>query len=229
MLNICEEKILDCWFKNAKPWIKAIQNNEIESRVLTTNSAIIKCILNESPEYVFDIGCGEGWLVRSLSNQGIHSVGIDAIPELITAAKAQSRDKSKETYRVLSYKDISQYEINETFDVIVCNFSLLGKNSVNQLLKKIPYFLNQNGVFIVHTIHPLLTTAEPYEDGWRKGSWSGFSHHFTDPAPWYFRTLENWNNLFNANNLTVTETIDSKNPITDDLESIIFKCCHIQT
>jgi len=230
MLNICEEKILDCWFINAKPWIKAIKNNEIENRVLITNSAIMQCILNESPKNVLDIGCGEGWLVRSLSNQGIHSVGIDAIPELITAAQTQALDKSKENYRVLSYKDISQYEINETFDVVVCNFSLLGNKSVNQLLKKIPYFLNQNGLFIVQTIHPLSTTTkEPYENGWRKGSWLGFSHHFTDPAPWYFRTLENWNNLFSVSNLTVTETIESKNPNTGELASVIFKCCHMQT
>jgi len=226
MAKTCEEEIINTWHKNAKPWIKAVRNNEIDSRSLVTNKSILQCILKESPAYVLDVGCGEGWLVRALSFQGIKSVGVDIVPDLITSAL----DKNKGDYRVLSYNDISRGKIEKTFDIIVCNFSLFGDESVKQLLKKIPELLNKDGCFIVQTIHPTsLSTNTPNEEGWRKGSWSGFSHHFMDPAPWYYRTIDNWLSLFNECELSVTETIEPVNPITGEVASVIFKCRHTQT
>ena len=221
MTNSYEDKILNTWFKNATPWIKAVRNNEIQSRALITNKSILQCILKESPTHVLDIGCGEGWLVRALAPQGINSVGIDIVPELITSA----RDKDEGDYRVLSYEDISNGKIKETFDVIVCNFSLLGNESVNELLKQVPLMLNNSGRFIIQTIHPSTACDNyAYEDGWRKGSWCGFSHHFTDPAPWYFRTLESWKNLFKVNQLKITEMPEPINPKTGEPASVIFIC-----
>jgi len=221
MTNTREDKILNTWFKNATPWIKAVRNNEIQSRVLITNKSILECILKESPAHVLDVGCGEGWLVRALSSQGINAIGIDIVPELINSAL----DKNKGDYRLLSYKDISRGKIEETFDVIVCNFSLLGNDSVNDLFKKIPFMLNKSGRLIIQTIHPLsLSANNADEDGWIKGSWQGFSHHFTDPAPWYFRTLEGWKKLFNVNQLKITEMLEPVNPKTGEPASIIFIC-----
>ena len=221
MANTCEDEILNTWFKNATPWIKAVRNNEIESRVLITNKSILQCILNESPDQVLDVGCGEGWLVRDLTSKGISTVGVDIVPELITSAI----DKSKGDYRVLSYKDISRGKIKETFDVIVCNFSLLGNDSVNDLFKQVPMMLNKSGRLIVQTIHPLSYSAiNTYKDGWIKGSWHGFSPHFTNPAPWYFRTLEGWESLFNVNQLKITEMLEPMNPKTGEPASIIFIC-----
>lgn len=221
MANNCEDEILNTWFKNARPWIKAIRNNEIESRALITNESILQCILKESPAYVLDIGCGEGWLVRALASHGINSVGVDIVPELITSAL----DINKGDYRLLSYKDISKGKIEETFDVIVCNFSLLGKDSVSDLIKQVPFMLNNSGRLIIQTIHPLSDSGNnAYEDGWRKGSWNGFSNHFTDPAPWYSRTLEGWKNLFTVNQLKIIEMLEPVNPKTDEPASIIFIC-----
>ena len=41
---------------------------------------------NKRPSTVLDIGCGEGWLCRALADKGMKVWGVDAIPELITAA-----------------------------------------------------------------------------------------------------------------------------------------------
>jgi len=226
MTNTYEEDIIKNWFNNAKPWIKAVRNNEIESRTLITNKSILQCILKESPDNVLDVGCGEGWLVRTLTSQGINSVGVDIVPDLIASAL----NKSKGDYRALSYNDISREKIENIFDVIVCNFSLFGNESVKQLLKKIPDLLNKDGCFIVQTIHPSsLSTTTPNEEGWKNGSWSGFSHHFKDPAHWYYRTIDNWLNLLNECGLSITETIEPVNPRTGEAASVIFKCRHTQT
>lgn len=126
MAEFSDKNIIDSWLKNAKPWVTAVRENEIESRVLITNKAIIETILQRYPKTVLDIGCGEGWLVRELNKAGINVLGIDVIPELVEAAKGKSGE-----FKLISYDDLTQDAIKEKFDVIVCNFSLLGKESVD--------------------------------------------------------------------------------------------------
>ena len=83
--------------------------------------------------------------------------------------------------------------------------------------------LNKNGFFIIQTIHPIEGCGDhKYEDGWRKGSWSGFSDDFSNPPPWYFRTLETWKELFLQNGLNLIEMIEPINPKTEKFASIIL-------
>ena len=219
MDDLSDEKIVDSWRKNINPWIFAIRNNEIESRTLVTNNSIVEAIAHTNPKSVLDIGCGEGWLVRKLCNMGIKSTGVDIVPELIEYAKKEGGGE----FRVLSYEQISPKAFKENFDVIVCNFSLLGKESVDKLVQQIPSLLNTSGIFIIQTIHPISGCGNgKYEDGWRKGSWEGFSEKFTDPAPWYFRTIESWQSLLSENKFSQIETIEPLNPVTNSPASIIF-------
>ena len=124
-----DKNIVDSWLKNAKPWVTAVRENEIEieieieSRALITNKAIIDTILQRSPKTVLDIGCGEGWLVRELNKAGVSVLGIDVIPELVEAAKEEGGE-----FKLISYDDLIQGAIKEKFNIIVCNFSLLGKS-----------------------------------------------------------------------------------------------------
>jgi len=211
-----DEKIVDSWSKNIAPWIRAINNNEIESRVGVTNRAILKEVINRKPKNVLDIGCGEGWLVHLLTEKGINALGIDATDQFISYAKKYRKGK----YKLLSYEQLEEGLNEQLFDLIICNFSLIGKNSVNKVFKSISSLLNKEGSFIIQTLHPLLV-SDDYVDGWREGSWQGFNKEFIDPAPWYFRTLSSWSSLFNANQLqlsSIYEPIDNNN----NLASIIF-------
>lgn len=197
MKPFSDKKIVDSWRKNASPWIQAIQQSEIESRTLVTNSAIIDAVLSCSPKTVLDIGCGEGWLVRALSDYGVSGSGIDVVPELIIEAQKQSTHN----YSVLAYEEINLQTVPDKYDLVVCNFSLLGKESVEHIVNTVPGLLNAGGSFIVQTVDPEQhgeNKSEPFEyrDGWREGSWKGFNNQFSDPAPWYFRTTESWLNLF---------------------------------
>ena len=68
-----DQKIIDSWKSNALPWVIAVRTNEIESRLLVTNKAIIDAVLAQAPKTVLDVGCGEGWLIRELKKAGIKS------------------------------------------------------------------------------------------------------------------------------------------------------------
>lgn len=216
-------KIIDSWCKNASPWTNAVRSGEIESRKLITNRAIIDAVISYSPKSVLDLGCGEGWLTRELATQGINVVGVDVVPELIEKAQQAGGD-----FLNVSYEEIQQGKLIISVDVVVCNFALFGKESVEGLFKTITKLLNPKGLFIVQTLHPLVACGDfPYLDGWREGSWAGFNDDFTDPAPWYFRTLESWVKLFNSSGLRLIEVREPVHPKTQKPASIIFINCNI--
>jgi 2-polyprenyl-3-methyl-5-hydroxy-6-metoxy-1,4-benzoquinol methylase len=216
---LSDAKIVDSWLSNAAPWIEAIREEQIESRKLVTNQAIIEAIISKIPKNLLDIGCGEGWLARALFKYGIDVLGIDATPALITQAQKEGGGD----FQVMSYEEFAQGKLSRTFDAVASNFALLGKESVEDVFRTVPSVLNQGGYFFVQTIHPLVATDEQaYEDGWRSGSWAGFSSQFTDPAPWYFRTLESWIKLFESVDLRIREMREPKHPKTNKPASVLF-------
>jgi 2-polyprenyl-3-methyl-5-hydroxy-6-metoxy-1,4-benzoquinol methylase len=219
MDKFSDAKIVDSWYKNAVPWAIAVRERQIESRKLVTDRQVVETVLSHAPTSVLDLGCGEGWLTRELSARGIQAIGVDAIPALIESAKKAG----SEDFRLLSYEQIAAGELDVSVDAIACNFSLFGKESVEQLFKIIPSLLNPDGVFIVQTLHPTIACGDlPYRDGWREGSWNGFSSDFTDPAPWYFRTLANWTTLFIDSGFNLIKICEPIHPTTQQPTSIVF-------
>ncbi len=219
MNELNDKAIIDSWGKNAEPWIVAIRDQQIESRRLVTDQAIIDLIGSLSGNSVLDIGCGEGWLSRQLVSLGRTTYGVDVVPELVERAKASGAGQ----YQVMAYEDMSSLTIKKKFDIAVCNFSLLGKESVEHVFHVVPDLLNDGGYFVIQTLHPASNcNTEPYVDRWLAGSWEGFSSEFSDPAPWYFRTLSSWLNLFRQYNYQVVQCQEPIHPQTGKMASLIL-------
>jgi 2-polyprenyl-3-methyl-5-hydroxy-6-metoxy-1,4-benzoquinol methylase len=216
---LSDAKIIDSWGTNAAPWTTAVRDKQIESRRLVTDQAIVDATLGRSPRSVLDIGCGEGWLARALAAKGIEVIGIDAIPELIE----QARLAGGGDFHMMTYEDVAAGRLNQSVDAVVCNFALLGNESVAGLFGVIRSLLNPHGTLLVQTLHPLTACGDSlYQDGWREGSWAGFTADFRDPAPWYFRTLESWGKLFSEHGWRLLEMREPRYPQTQMLVSVIF-------
>ena len=221
---LSDMEIIDAWHANATPWTTAVRNGDIESRRLTTDQAIVDAVISQSPRSVLDLGCGEGWLARNLSSHGIQVIGIDVVPDLIEQAQKTGGGE----FRVASYEDVAAGKLgalvdDALVDLVVCNFSLIGKESVDGIVAAAKSLLHPGGTLIVQTLHPLIAGGEqPYVDGWRPGSWAGFSDDFVRPAPWYFRTLASWVQLFTANGWRLEEIREPIHPKTGRPASILF-------
>lgn len=189
-----ELHIIRSWRSNAAPWSAAVRTDCIPNRALVTNQAILDAVLSVAPRRLLDVGCGEGWLARALAARGTQATGIDAVPELIDQARESACGAA---FHVQDYASIAARRWDGgRFDAAVCNFSLLGADSVESLLAALPHHLQPAGHLIIQTLHPVgACGALPYQDGWREGSWGGFGAEFSDPAPWYFRTLDSWHAL----------------------------------
>lgn len=212
--------IIKSWNKNALEWIKVIENADIESRKFT-NKAILQLIGNSPAIKVLDVGCGEGWLTRSLGTMGKYAVGPDAIAQLLENAKK----KGGGTYYRMSYEDIILGNpIPEApYDAAVFNFCLYQKEGLGQLLKQIKNVLSENGYIAVQTLHPffLLQNKMAYKSQWLDDSWKGLPGNFTDGHSWYARTFESWISVFKKAGLQLHQlqevTNDDHKPI-----SVIF-------
>lgn len=214
-----EKAILSCWEKNIVPWVKAIANDDIDTRRLVTNRAIVDAVLSTGGASLLDIGCGEGWLVREMIRRGLTATGIDAIAGFVEVAGRLGSGQ----FLQLQYEQLSAGRLPKRYDVAVCNFSLIGQSSVERVFKVMKSLLTVHGRFIVQTLHPRIACGEQaYRDGWRDGSWDGFDKTFVDPAPWYFRTMESWIKLFTANGLQPVKLTEPINPNTGRPASLLM-------
>jgi len=212
-----DDAVLASWSRNANPWVTAVREDEIASRVLVTNAAIVDTIRARQPRTAVDLGCGEGWLVRALPE--VRMVGVDAIHGLVEAARLAGSGE----FRQLSYEQIAAGELDLSVDLAVCNFSLIGKDAVNGLFRAAPTYLRPGGHLVVQTVHPMASCGDAaYLDGWRSGSWAGFNSGFADAPPWYFRTVSSWVSLFISHGLHLVEMREPVHPETGKPLSLIL-------
>lgn len=215
------DPIITSWHANAENWIATINNNEIESRNLITNEAIVDIIIKYRPATILDIGCGEGWLTRKLQAHGINANGIDAIPALINNAL----EKGGEHYSVCSYEDFvnEKYSAYKGVDAVVINFALLDQTISEQLLGCLPKVINDKGFVFIQTLHPWsLINEGDYKSGWKEGSWKGLNEKYVLPYKWYFRTMEAWVQLFSNSGLSVVEIKEPIHPVSKKPASLVF-------
>jgi 2-polyprenyl-3-methyl-5-hydroxy-6-metoxy-1,4-benzoquinol methylase len=217
-----EQRILTTWQHNAVSWTRAVREGAIASRQQVTNQAIIDAIQHYQPTSVIDIGCGEGWLARQLSRKGMEVTGIDATQALIDAAQKSGGGH----FITLEYAQLKRLTLGGTppkYDMAVCNFSLLGESSTEAVLVQLPALINHGGYLLIQTLHPSeCNRAHPYQDGWQQSSWDGFDNTFSNPAPWYFRTLSSWLALLRRYNFQIQEVREPLSPTNSRAISVIF-------
>lgn len=185
---------------------------------MVTDRAIIETVIGLQPRSVLDLGCGEGWLVRALQSLDIPAMGVDAVPALIERACAAGG-----RFQVASYADLVAGRFSHRAQAAVCNFSLLGAASVDQLLAALPRLLDKDGWLIVQTIHPFVACGEQvYADGWRVEEWGGFGMAFPAPAPWYFRTMASWVALLAATGWQLQDMREPLHPHSGRPASVLF-------
>lgn len=216
-----EQRIITSWQRNAASWTRAVRDGVIANRQQTTDQAIVDAVQSCQPTSVIDIGCGEGWLARRLNGGSMAVTGIDATQALVDAANASGGD-----FQCLDYAELHRLIHNSKaapFDLAVCNFSLLGESSTEAVIAQLPVLLQPAAHLVIQTLHPTeCGNDQPYQDGWRQSTWDGFDSSFSDPAPWYFRTLSSWMTLLSHHQFNIKEIREPLKPACRRPASLIF-------
>jgi len=179
--------LAESWDRNAANWTRVVRDGLIPSRRAGTDAAILGAIAERAPRWLLDIGCGEGWLIRSAEAiAGCAGVGIDGSAELVAAAQAAD---SVNRYAVLDYAAFvaGDDDVGGDFDVAVFNYALFAED-IAPLLRAAASRLSPGGVILIQTLHP----GPDDREGWRTEDFAAFGAGDWAPMPWYSRTLEGW-------------------------------------
>lgn len=205
------EALARSWVANAEGWSEAVRGGRIESRRLGTDAAILDAVLERAPGSVLDVGCGEGWLARALTERGVRAVGVDGSAPLVEAARGRGG-----TFHLASYEEIAADPsiLGGGFDAAIFNFALLHEE-VAPLLRAVGRLLAPGGSLFLQTVHPWEARGEePYADGWRTEHFTGFGSAFPEPMPWYSRTLGSWVAVLRESGYTLDEAREPAHPET---------------
>lgn len=215
-------RIVRSWTDNADSWTAVVRDGLIPSRQAGTNAAIVEATLALGNGPVLDVGCGEGWLVRTVSDAGVRATGVDVSPRLIERA----RELGSGTFTEASYSTIE----NDTtllpgpWRGIVCNFSLLG-DPIHPLLASLRARLAPGGRLLIQTLHPWAARGNaPYRSEWRTESFDACSVAFPSSMPWYYRTLAAWHEQLTLAGLNIVRFEEPVHAETGVPLSMLLTC-----
>jgi len=101
----------------------------------------------KKPLKILDLGCGTGMHDKMLAQRGYQVTGVDLSEEMIGLAKQNVPSGN------FNVGDISNFQLEEKYDVIICMFSVLGYLTENKQLegffRSCKNHLNEEGLLIL--------------------------------------------------------------------------------
>lgn len=121
---------------------------------------------------VLDVACGQGILCRRLAELGVSSVGVDASPSLIAAAKRLA-ERSRTggiamDYRVGDARDLAAQNLSN-LDAATCIMALMNINPLEPVMSGIAASLREGGRCVVVVLHPAFRSPGQTSWGWDGG------------------------------------------------------------
>ena len=138
---------------NAEFWIEIIRNHRDKYREELTNTAVLNAIGATSGLTVLDAGCGEGYLSRTLAEEGAIVTGIDSSAELIKAARNHELASKLSASFDVGTVDSLPYDA-DSFDLVLCNHLLNDLQDPGQALKEFARVLRDHGRVVILMLHP---------------------------------------------------------------------------
>jgi len=130
-------------------WANTGRSEDMEKGHGTTVNQFLDELSFKENFSFLDIGCGNGWVVRKISqkNSCIKAIGIDKSKMMIKNAKSKILSE-KENYFVT---ELESWGTTEKFDVIFSMESLYYSVPMESALEKVFKLLKKNGVFYCGT------------------------------------------------------------------------------
>jgi len=135
-------QIFDKWAKNGRDELMEKEHGENVIKFLKTVSF-------DKPFSFLDVGCGNGWVVRKISENNYckNAIGIDKSKNMISQANTKKKNQNEKYINT----DIESLKNQEKFDFIFSMESLYYVDSIDIALKKIYELLKHGGKFFCGT------------------------------------------------------------------------------
>jgi SAM-dependent methyltransferase len=119
---------------------------------------------------VLDVACGQGILCRRLAALGVNVTGVDASPQLITAAKARSAEKrdraeGETNYLVGDARNLGELGLHG-FDAAACVMALGNIDPLDPVFQGVASALKPGGTLTFVIAHPAFRAPGQTSWGW---------------------------------------------------------------
>jgi SAM-dependent methyltransferase len=130
-------------------WAKIGRSEEMEKGHGTTVNKFFDKLIFNKPFTFLDIGCGNGWVVRKISQLSNckKAIGIDKSSAMIKKAKEKKVSKNESYFTT----DLESWQYHGKFDVIFSMESLYYSVPMEPALKKVYSLVKKQGVFYCGT------------------------------------------------------------------------------
>ena len=113
---------------------------------------------------VLDLGCGQGVLGRTLARAEVRSLGVDASPSLVQAARL--RAGGHEAYVVGDVRDLPRFVSDRSFDHAAAVMALQDVDRIDSALAGAAQLVKPGGRLVVVLSHPCLRIPKSSSWGW---------------------------------------------------------------
>ena len=150
----------------------------------------------DKPFSFLDVGCGNGWVVRKVSEleNCNKAVGIDKSKNMIKNAKGKSKSKKEQFVNI----DLESWKYSGKFDYIFSMETIYYSKSVEDAIKKVYGLLKKDGEFFCGT--------DFYKDNKATSGWSKMMD-----VPMHLLSKAQWKKIF-QNTGFQTKTKQIKDP-----------------
>lgn len=195
--------LFNTWLRQADQWIDMMHDSPIPSFRKESDQKMVDLIHRLGCKSLLELGFADGSVIDKLEKLGCSASGLEMIPAFVDYAKAH---KKGDFQYVESSEQFQRWIVsqNSKYDVILINFGLFSDESLDQYLPDLKKLMQPRARLLIQTMHlwSQAQSGRAYKSGWQPANWmEGFKDGDIDmPFPWYFRTLKEWFELFQANN-----------------------------
>lgn len=223
--RLAKERIRRQWDDIASARCAQIEAGRDVSHDLVLIPAILKVTGQLKDCDVLDVGCGCGFLSRSLAVMCRSVVGVDVSGRMIEEAKARSEDVGNVRFVNLSVEQFAR-DSKLRCDVCVANMMLMTTPNLQESLEAIRGVIKDEGRFVFSIPHPCFWNSyrhdEPEEgfNYWQEHSVTAPFRITLDqrplPAPttYYHRSLQQYSDALRQARFTLVDLLEPEAPAT---------------
>lgn len=116
------------------------------------------------PQSAIDLACGPGYYAMGLARHGLHTYGLDIIPEMVQLARDKAEAQGLQVHWLVG--DMCDYTLDQPVDLTVCmydSFDGLTRNAdIVRHFKTVARNLNPDGIYVIDFSHPRSVNMSDY-------------------------------------------------------------------